>query len=248
MNAASPWAGWLSEAGLRVPDPAAAATYYAELLGGTAEEDGVVLGSGTRLRLERGDPGFAWALLEIPGGNDDALHDPDGRELRVVPGDARAPLDDVEPRLGHLTFESPDPVRAQAFYEGIGFRLSEGLSDFFRWLRCNPIHHTVAFSRGPAARLHHVGVELPDRAALVSACDRLGSLGQLVEYGPGRHMVGNNLFVYFRDRYGIRFELFCELERVSPPERPPLVHEEVPRERSINLWGVQPPESFRAGI
>lgn len=54
------------------------------------------------------------------------------------------------PRVGHLTFESPDPVAAQAWWEGIGFRLSEGLGDFFRWLRCNPIHHTLAFSRADA--------------------------------------------------------------------------------------------------
>jgi catechol 2,3-dioxygenase-like lactoylglutathione lyase family enzyme len=243
------WSGWLDEVTLRVPDPESALDYWARLLGGRRRDAVVALGSGTRIRVEQGRPGFAAAHLQLAAGTRDELVDPDGRHVMVTPVDVlEEPLEDAAPRLGHLTFESPDPLRAQEFWERRGFRLSEALGGFFRWLRCNPIHHTLAFSRADAPRLHHVGIELHDRAALVDACDRLSELDHQVQYGPGRHMVGRNIFVYFLDRHGIRFEFFCELERILDPERVGTVHERVERERSINLWGPQPPEAYFRGI
>lgn len=247
--AAVSWNGWLEEATLSVRDPGSALDYWAELLGGRREGDVLALGSDTRIRAQEGRAGFASAHLQLVGGAADEVVDPDGRRFSATPVDAVAErLEDPALRLGHLTFESPDPTRAQAFWERHGFRLSEGLAGAFRWLRCNPIHHTVAFARADAPRLHHVGFELPDRAALVDACDRLSQLEHTIEYGPGRHFVGNNLFVYFLDRHGIRFELFCELERVADAERSGPVHERVARERSINLWGPQPPETYFHGV
>ena len=244
------WTGWLDEATLNVPDPDAALDHWAELLDAPLENGAILLGSDTRLRAAEGEPGFGHARLQLAGGaGADELTDPDGRRFAVTPVDAVSErLEDAEARLGHLTFESPDPLRAQAFWETHGFKLSEGLAGFFRWLRCNPIHHTVAFARADAPRLHHVGIEVPDRAALVDACDRVSELGYTVQYGPGRHFVGNNIFIYFLDRHGIRFEIFTELERVSDSERSGPVHENVERERSINLWGPQPPEAYFRGV
>ena len=251
------WRGWLTDVTLSVPDPAAALSYWAELLGSTASGDSVALGSGTMLHASDGTPGLGTATLVLnPNAGQRARatmpegksRDPDGRELVVVDSTAVPELaSSPDPRLGHLTFMSPDPVGVQRYYEGLGFRLSEGLADFFRWIRCNPIHHTLAFSRSEAPALHHVGIELPDRVALVDAADRLHEAGHTIEYGPGRHFVGNNIFIYFRDRHGIRFELFCELERISDRDRDGPIHTEVPREKSINLWGPQPPPTFLEG-
>jgi catechol 2,3-dioxygenase-like lactoylglutathione lyase family enzyme len=244
---------------LAVPEPDGAADYYAELLGGEAVDGAVELGSSTRLAVEEGTTGLRLAVLELSGaagspgegvvGNEGYLVDPEGRGFRLEEKDpVEQPLADERPRLGHLTFDSRDPLAQQKFFESLGFVLSEGLGRNFRWLRCNPIHHTLAFSRAAEARLHHVGIELPDRDAVIEACDRLAGMGHVVQYGPGRHMVGGNIFVYFLDRYGIRFELFCELERITDPARQPLIHENVPREKSVNVWGPQPPESFQKGV
>lgn len=241
------WDGWLREVVLRVPDASDAAGYYAQLLGGTAAGEAVELGSGTRLRMAEGPPGVEAATLEMvaPQGRLRTMTDPDGRRLAIeTVEDCRRPLTDAVARLGHVTVESDAPDAAVDFYLGLGFQVSEALAGRFRWLRCNPIHHTIAVARGPVSGVHHVGIEVPDRTALIAACDRLAELGHRVEYGPGRHMVGNNLFIYFRDRHGIRIEVFCELERVLDADRPPVVHETVERERSINLWGPQPPESY----
>lgn len=251
------WKGWLTAATLRVPDPASALTYWAELLGGKVDNGAIALGSSTLLRVAEGEPGLETATLVLAQdageGSSDAVdqgisRDPDGRELLIegTPEVSERPPSS-EPRLGHLTFMSPDPVGVQSHYERLGFSLSEGLAEFFRWLRCNPIHHTVAFSRAEVPRLHHVGIELPDRAALIDACDRLRETGHVLEYGPGRHMVGNNIFVYFRDRHGIRFEFFCELRSIPDPDEKGVVHTEIPRDQSINVWGPQPPPTFAEG-
>jgi catechol 2,3-dioxygenase-like lactoylglutathione lyase family enzyme len=248
----------LREVLLRVPEPEGAAQYYAEILGAGASGNVVELGAATRIVLEEGAPGLARASLDVAAELElgalessrsaGGIVDADGWRLLLEPRSAiEEPAPGLEPRLGHLTFLSPDPLRQEEFYRALDFRPSEALGTMFRWLRCNPIHHTLAFQRAPEPQLHHLAIELPDRAALVAACDRLAELDHEVEFGPGRHLVGGNLFVYFLDRHGLRIELFCELRRVADPDEPPTVHEEGFRARSINVWGPKPPESFRTG-
>lgn len=254
------WRGWLREVVVGGADPAAVAAYYAELLGGEASASAVALGSGTRILVEEGAPGLRRTRLDVVGridlssyetflDGDGSLLDPDGwrHDLNTVDAVEARPRDPA-PRLGHVTFQSPDPLGQERFLHGLGFELSEALGDLFRWLRCNPVHHTFAYARAPAPAVHHIAVELPDRTALIEACDRLARLGHAAEYGPGRHLVGGNLFVYFRDRYGVRFELFCELRRIDEDGFVPTVYREEDRARSVNVWGPQPPESFREGF
>lgn len=238
---------------LSVDNPDAAAAYYAELFEGSQADGAVELGAETRVSFVEGETGLASVALDLtrrpvtPGISDQGpVADADGNRLdiRVVEDlDEQLPKD--QPTLGHLTFQSPDPLSQQRFYEHLGFELSEGLGDFFRWMRCNPVHHTVAFSQGPSPGLHHIAIELSDRAALVDACDRLAELGQPIEYGPGRHRVGGNLFVYFLDRYGFRIEFFCELARITASDFVAPIHSADARSQTINAWGPQPPESFR---
>jgi catechol 2,3-dioxygenase-like lactoylglutathione lyase family enzyme len=244
------WPADLRTVTLSVPDPASAIAYYAELLDAEPIADGVVFADATCITLEEGRPGFSRAGFDVTNGAPTrSITDGEGRILelsQVEQLDLSPPP--RGPTLGHLTFNSRAPVEVQPFYEALGFRLSEALDDEFLWLRCNPAHHTLAFSKAPAPGLHHVALDVPDAAALVRACDRLAAHGHRLEFGPGRHMVGNNMFVYFRDRYGIRFELLCELRRIERLDEPPLVHRDVPRERSVNIWGTLPPTSFRESL
>ena len=250
------WRGWLRSAVLTVPEAGGSLEYYAELLGGEENEGRVALGSSTEIAVEEGKLGVQSAALDMAGDlpaidldAEGYVQDPDGRKFEFrSAASVEESLAPDRPRLGHLTFESPDPLAQQSFFESLGFRLSEGLGADFRWLRCNPIHHTLAFSRASRAGLHHVGIELPDRAALIDACDHVSQMGHSIQYGPGRHLVGGNIFAYFLDRYGIRFELFCELERIADPEREPLIRQKVDRSQSVNVWGPLPPESYRQGI
>jgi hypothetical protein len=101
----------------------------------------------------------------------------------------------------------------------------------------------MAFCANEEANIHHIAVELPDSAAFIAAIDRVVEKGGKLEFGPGRHMVGGNLFAYLRDRHGIRWELCAEMGRLDP-DRPPGLLTAEDRGRSVNTFGPPPPATF----
>lgn len=235
---------------MTAPDPTGAAEYWARLLGGEPDGASVRLHAGTRIEVvegpmealaeERFDAGPE--LMRAIGGATEVT-DPDGWLLRFneVEEVTRLPLDG--PMLSHCTLNSPDPARQRAYYEDLLFLLSDQLGDIFCWLRPNPIHHSLAFSAHAEANIHHIAVELPDKAAFIEAIDGVIAAGSKLEFGPGRHMVGGNLFAYLRDRHGIRWELCAELAYLDPARPPGLLTAE-DRGRSVNTFGPPPPQSF----
>jgi catechol 2,3-dioxygenase-like lactoylglutathione lyase family enzyme len=244
------WNGRLVEIVMTAREPAATAEYWAALLGGEPDGDAVLLGGGTRIRLTEG-PREALAEarfeagpeLRAAAGGALAVTDPDGWRLRFDPVDEVEPLELSSPTLSHCTLGSPSPPSQRAFYESLTFLLSDQLGDMFCWLRPNPIHHSMAFAAAPEPNINHLAIELPDSAAFIAAIDRVVANGAKLEFGPGRHMVGNNLFAYLRDRHGIRWELCAEMARLDP-DRPPGMYTPEDRKRSVNTFGPPPPESF----
>ena len=77
-------------------------------------------------------------------------------------------------------------------------------------------------------------------------CDHLASTGHVIEYGPGRHGQGNNIFVYVRDpSSGLRFELFTDMEHIHDETHYEAPHWELSdRPRTMNRWGPAPADSF----
>jgi catechol 2,3-dioxygenase-like lactoylglutathione lyase family enzyme len=244
------WNARLTELVMTAPDPPAAAEYWAGLLGGEPEGAAIHLHAGTRIEVvegpvealaeERFDAGPE--LMAALGGAAE-ISDPDGWQLRfnAVEEVTAPPLDG--PMLSHCTLNSPEPPRQRAFYEDLLFLLSDQLGDIFCWLRPNPIHHSLAFSAGDEANIHHIAIELPDKSSFIEAIDRVVAAGSQLEFGPGRHMVGGNLFAYLRDRHGIRWELCAELAHLDPDRAPGLLTPE-DRARSVNTFGPPPPQSF----
>jgi catechol 2,3-dioxygenase len=118
-------------------------------------------------------------------------------------------------RIDHYQLLVPDPLKACAFYTGLGFMLTEYIASddehvrgVFLQRKGNP--HDIVFFAGTGPRLHHFAFLTPEVHHLLRACDIAGSLGygRDVERGPGRHGPGHALFVYFRDPDGHRVELF----------------------------------------
>lgn len=258
-DASQLWPAKLKTIVLTAVTPSEAAGHWAGLLGGVAADDVVTLGDGTSIVVRKGrETGLHMARFDATesflraardaGGTTDGdavdLADPDGWRLRFDAVDAVDPvaLDGVV--LSHCTLNSPDPNAQRAYYEQLRFKLSDALGDVFSWLRCNPVHHSMAFAKHPRPAIHHLAVELPDAAAFVAAIDRVVANGCQLEFGPGRHMVGGNLFAYARDRYDLRWEFCCELNRIEDPsyEAPPLTAHD--RARSVNTFGPPPPARF----
>lgn len=120
-------------------------------------------------------------------------------------------------KLGHVAGYTPDLPMIQDFYQNLlGFRWSDTVEDFFVFLRCNTDHHAANFvASNKYQDLHHVAFEMRDLEHLQSMLDHLAAQHIRLEWGPGRHGPGHNIFTYHRDPDGNLIELFTQLDRIA---------------------------------
>ena len=198
-------------------------------------------------------PGIARALV---------FKDPKGTEIELFgdytpvkgkrEGQGIAPL-----KLGHIAFNASTAKSITDFYcEALGFRVSDWIEEVFAFLRCGPDHHTCNFITGPNGVMHHMAFELKDWAHVLVACDTLGMHGRKIIWGPGRHRVGHNIFIYTRDPDDHIVEMFCDIDLMKDESLgyfdPRPWHEDRPQrpkqwtfETGAPLWGLHPSEDFR---
>ena len=195
---------------------------------------------------------------------DDAITflDPKGTEIELFFSRATAPIPrsagGIGPlKLGHIAFSVPSAPAITDFYvKALGFRVSDWIEDMFAFLRCGPDHHSVNFLTGQSTFMHHIAYELKDWAHVLAACDILGREQRPIIWGPGRHRVGHNIFVYHRDPDDNVIEFYTELDLMkeeqlgffeprpwhkSNPQRPAVWS----RPDSAPVWGMAPSLDFR---
>jgi catechol 2,3-dioxygenase-like lactoylglutathione lyase family enzyme len=182
-----------------------------------------------------------------------AFTDPAGNPLACEPAVAvaRPGFSPLRPRrLGHMNLKAPDPPAAAAFYAAVlGLRLSEQIGDALFFLRIAAEHHNVGLRPGDGGALHHLGFEIAGWHAYQPLLDHLDTLDVKVEYGPGRHGPGRNLFAYVCDpSSGLRIELFADMAQIADETAYEPVRWEAGDRmtKTINRWGPTPPASFLA--
>jgi catechol 2,3-dioxygenase len=120
-------------------------------------------------------------------------------------------LDDVEETAGFLV-------------DTLGFRTTEysrgaGATWFLAFLRARELHHDLGlFHNGPdeeGPKLNHYGFAVPSVGELVRVADLARGLGMFLQCSPGRHLVGDNVFVYIADPAGNRVEIATPLARIE---------------------------------
>ncbi|HEY1982237.1 MAG TPA: 3,4-dihydroxyphenylacetate 2,3-dioxygenase [Xanthobacteraceae bacterium] len=154
-------------------------------------------------------------------------------------------------RLDHFQIVAHDVMAATNFYLAMGFRLTEytatdGEDEFWAtWLQRKGNPHDVVFSSGRGPRLHHFAYGVPEVRDIIHVCDVAGSLGfaRHFERGPGRHGIGNALFVYFRDPDGHRVELFNAHYQAIDINHTPL-RWDLSDTRRAQLWGLPAPAKW----
>lgn len=177
---------------------------------------------------------------------------------RTVP-QGRSPVDGIGPRkLGHIAFKVDDVQGSVDFFVKIlGFRVSDWMGDFFAFLRCGPDHHTLNVLHGKANKMHHIAFEARDWEHIRTACDFLGKQKIPLIWGPGRHGVGHNIFIYHLTPDGQIMELYTDLDQMTDEASgafdPRPWHEDNPQRPKVwqpgpsasNIWGIPTPPLFR---
>jgi len=148
-------------------------------------------------------------------------------------------------RIDHFQIAAQNVERAMRFYMPLGFRLTEytakdGTDEIWgAWLARKGNPHDIVFANGRGPRLHHFAYTVRETHELIHVCDVASALGQAarMERGPGRHGIGNALFVYFRDPDGHRIELFTSHYQAIDVDVEPM-RWDLSNTRRTHLWGL----------
>jgi len=146
------------------------------------------------------------------------LNGPEGQRFRFVTDRKRAPriVDPSKPiSLTHVPINTTNADACTAFAQKVlGFKISDRtrLMDF---IRCDSVHHALAFVRTGVSAVHHMAFEMQDLDAVMRNVGRLKDLGIEPAWGPGRHGPGNNVFAYYVAPFGAVLEYTSEVQRVD---------------------------------
>lgn len=174
-----------------------------------------------------------------------SVKDPDGNLLAFGLAAEEPATKGLRGPLQHVTFATRDIARFEQFYVGkLGFAVSDyvvrkpdgQVTTVF--MRSNHEHHTIGVFLQDRTGIDHHSYEAGEWGVLKDWCDRFGERRIRLDWGPGRHGPGNNLFAFVTDPDGNWIEISAELEVIYDRPARTWVHEE----RTLNLWG---PGRFR---
>jgi catechol 2,3-dioxygenase-like lactoylglutathione lyase family enzyme len=239
----------LQSVDLRVPDLEATARFFTDVWGLTRVPGNKLRGTDALpylVGLEQGDP--AVISITFSGDTDRLVKGPQGETYRFVREERASPLPahrDQPIRLSHVVLNSADVDASERFATSqLGFRVSDR-TRHMTFLRCNNVHHCIAYARAGYSSLNHVAFEMANVDGVMRGIGRLRDAGFPCVWGPGRHGPGNNVFGYFVGPHGGLVEYTSEVSeagddyRVGSPEDwkwPP---------GRIDHWGVSQKDTAR---
>jgi catechol 2,3-dioxygenase len=181
--------------------------------------------------------------LDWPGGAYGfGCRDPEGRSYAIVcdvSDHADAGDQPDRPRkISHVNLNCADNERSFAFLrDGLGFRLADQTRQF-RFLSCSEDHHSIVIGFNQDATLNHVAFEMPDNDSTMRGIGRMRDHGYPVEWGPGRHGPGNNVFAYFCGPEELPLEYTSEMQQIGADHQPRSPDEWVWPPGRVDQWGI----------
>lgn len=158
--------------------------------------------------------------------------------------------------LDHITLATPSPKNDAEFLRDI---LDWNISDAAQrsddewelaFTRYGDYHHDVGLIRSDNEdwNLYHLGWKFTSFDHMKLFADKLARNGHFLEMGMNRHFFGDNLFAYFKEPGGNRFEITAEMATLDD-DTPTYVHEtDSKRENVVAAWGgLELPESMGEG-
>lgn len=169
-----------------------------------------------------------------------------GSALRVAPGPSQVK------RLGHAVINVTDFRKSEAWYKSrLGFVTSDEIAlapdmPLGAFLRCDrgPIHvdHHTLFLVGTGKRgFNHAAFEVANMDDLMAGHQHLVDAGRRHEWGVGRHILGSQIFDYWRDPWGHTVEHWTDgdlFNNETPPNQLGL------EDLMGNQWGPPAPPSM----
>lgn len=154
-------------------------------------------------------------------------------------------------RIDHFNCFSPDVDTSVAFYNAVGFRVTEYTEDaetgrlWAAWLHRKGGVHDMAFTNGRGPRLHHLAFWVPTPLNIIDLLDLMATTGYVanIERGPGRHGISNAFFLYVLDPDGHRTEIYCSDYQTVDPDLEPIKWDLQDPQRQT-LWGAPAPRSW----
>jgi len=223
--------------GLRARDPGDLSRLAASE--GAAVEDLDAPGGGRVVRLRDPD-GF---LVEVVAGQERAAPVPVPPEPPVNRAGSlmrsRQPVrvergPSAVVRLGHCVLDVANfPVSRSWYQERFGFLVSDAIElqpgfEIGAFMRCNrgvtpTDHHTLFLLQGQAgARFNHAAFEVAGLNDLMAGHSWLAGKGRRASWGVGRHILGSQIFDYWKDPWGHELEHWADgdvFTEADPPGR-----------------------------
>jgi 2,3-dihydroxy-p-cumate/2,3-dihydroxybenzoate 3,4-dioxygenase len=203
-------------------------SYIVSVTQASAPAIAAVTFSGSRPELDRirkrasaaGAPlGPLRSFNEPGGGSGFYVEGPEGHVFRFVTEKKRAkklrPEQDRPMQVTHVVLNARDREACTRFaVEVLGFKLSDR-TGFMNFVRCDRVHHAIAYAKADDSLLNHIAFEMPDIDAVMRGIGRLKDAGFETFWGPGRHGPGNNVFAYFVAPFGAAVEYTAEVQRIG---------------------------------
>jgi catechol 2,3-dioxygenase-like lactoylglutathione lyase family enzyme len=189
-------------------------------------------------------------LTSAGGGYGFGCKDPDGRNLGFVCGAAdhadTADQADVPRKIAHINLNAKDFDASLAFFTGpLGFRIIDDNAPLW-FLHCdNSDHSSIVMAKTNQPTLNHVAFEMPEFDSVMRGMGRMKDAGYPIEWGPGRHGPGDNVFAYFCGPDEVPLEYTAEVLQVDDSYEPrPSTYWKFAPGRS-DQWGITQPRSAR---
>ncbi len=98
-----------------------------------------------------------------------------------------------------------------------GMKLSDKVADFLSFLHASggSDHHLIAFGKSSTYGLHHAGFDVGSSDEVAAGGQILMDKGYVPSWGPGRHFVGSNAFMYVRDPWNSLHEYFADIDYIG---------------------------------
>jgi len=135
-------------------------------------------------------------------------------------------------RMEHAVFTGPNFDQALRFYQDVlGMRISDrihsgdGSENLVVFLHCGlgqqfTDHHSLALMRSPTVGMDHAAFVTLDWDDLMLGHEHLKQTDYRHEWGVGRHILGSEVFDYWRDPFGNKVEHCTDGDMVNEDHEP----------------------------